>query len=71
MRETFIDTPLSASAAGNCGRGMSSGTIAENTGQRMASPMPLAKISINNSAGESAPRKMVMASRLDTKATQI
>ena len=32
MREAFMDTPLSASAAGNWGRGTSSGTMAENTG---------------------------------------
>jgi hypothetical protein len=35
MREAFIDTPFSASAAGSCGRGTSSGTMAANTGQRM------------------------------------
>ena len=44
MRDTFIDTPFSASAAGNCPRGTSSGVIAANTGQRIARPMPLKKI---------------------------
>ncbi len=38
MREAFMATPLSASAAGKCGRSTSSGTMAENTGQRMARP---------------------------------
>ena len=49
MRDAFIAMPFSASAAGNCARGTSSGTIAANTGQRIASPMPLAKVSASSS----------------------
>ena len=43
MREAFMATPFRARAAGSCGRLTSSGTMAANTGQRMASPMPLGK----------------------------
>ncbi len=48
MREAFMATPLSASAAGNCWRFTSSGTMAANTGQRIASPMPLANVSASS-----------------------
>ena len=54
-RDTFIATPLSASAAGSCARGTSSGTMAANTGQRIARPMPLAKVSASSSGAVSAP----------------
>ncbi len=37
MREAFIDTLLSAIAAGNCRRGTNSGTTAASTGMRIAS----------------------------------
>jgi WS/DGAT/MGAT family acyltransferase len=70
MREAFIDTPLSASAAGSCGRGTSSGTMAANTGQRMARPMPLAKVSASSSGGVITPAKDGHASTSATTATQ-
>ena len=69
--EAFIDTPLSASAAGNCERGTNSGTMAENTGQRRASPTPLANTSTKSKGGDSTPRKTVKLSTLATTATQI
>jgi hypothetical protein len=71
MREAFMDTPFKASAAGNCGRGTISGTMAANTGQRMAKPTPLANISANSKGGDMMPKKMVMLSTLATTATQI
>ena len=43
MRERFIATPFRASAEASWARGTRSGTIAENTGQRRARPMPLRK----------------------------
>ena len=49
MRDAFIAMPFSASAAGNCERGTSSGTIAANTGQRIASPTPLANVRASSS----------------------
>ena len=70
MRDAFIDTPLSASAAGSWGRGTSSGTMAANTGQRMASPTPLAKVSASSSGGLTAPKKMTALSSSATAATQ-
>ena len=42
MRDAFMATPLSAMAKGRWCLGTSSGISAENTGQRMARPMPLA-----------------------------
>ena len=45
MRERFIATPFRASAAASWFRGTRSGTIAANTGQRSARPMPLRKTS--------------------------
>ncbi|MNW21236.1 hypothetical protein D3C71_2220360 [compost metagenome] len=44
MREAFMATALSAIADGSCCLDTSSGISAENTGQRIASPMPLAKV---------------------------
>jgi hypothetical protein len=70
MREAFIDTPLSASAAGNCTRGTSSGTMAENTGQRIARPTPLAKVSASSSAGVMTSAITAMHSSVATTATQ-
>ena len=70
MREAFMAMPLSASAAGNCERGTSSGTIAANTGQRMASPMPLAKVSSSNKGGVMTPEITVMHSSVATAAIQ-
>ena len=71
MREAFMDTPLSASAAGNWARGTSSGTMAANTGQRMARPTPLANVSTSSSRGDSAPRNIVALRSVATTATQI
>ena len=66
MREAFMDTPLSPSAAGNWARGMRSGTIAANTGQRIARPMPLVKTSSSSSSGDNRSRNTI---RLSTVAT--
>ena len=44
-RERFIAMPFSASACGRWWRGTMSGTMAANTGQRIARPMPLVKVS--------------------------
>jgi hypothetical protein len=54
-REKFTATALSASAAGSCERGTSSGTIAAYTGQRIASPMPLVKTSSSSTCALSPP----------------
>ena len=56
MRERFIATPLRASAEASCSLGTSSGTIAENTGQRSARPMPLAKTSTSSNGAVMSPR---------------
>jgi hypothetical protein len=48
MRDRFIATPLRASDDASWSFGTSSGTIAENTGQRSARPMPLAKTSTSS-----------------------
>ena len=63
MRDAFIATPLSASAAGNCVRGTSSGTIAANTGQRIARPMPLAKVSASSSGAVIHPARRPRTAR--------
>ena len=52
-RDRFIEMPFSAIAAPSCSRGTTSGTIAENTGQRIARPMPLAKVSSSSKVGVS------------------
>ena len=44
-------TPFNASAAGSCCLGTSSGINAANTGQRIARPMPLAKVSASSNGG--------------------
>ena len=54
-RDMFIATPLSASAAGRSWRGTTSGTIAANTGQRIAMPMPLAKVNASSTGALSNP----------------
>ena len=69
MRDTFIDTPFSASAAGNWALGTSSGVIAANTGQRIASPMPLKKISTSSNAGVIRPDNTAAHSSSATAAT--
>ena len=70
MREAFIDTPVSASAAGNCARGTSSGMMAENTGQRIARPMPLANISASSSGGDISCKAVTKHNNPATAATQ-
>ena len=70
MREAFIATPLSASAEGSCWRLTSSGTMAANTGQRMASPMPLAKVSASSRCAVMPPLITATHSRAATPATQ-
>ena len=70
MREAFIEMPFSASAAGNWLRGTSSGTMAENTGQRIASPTPLAKVSASSKVGVMPPDSTAMQSSVATPATQ-
>ena len=62
MRDRFIEMPLSASAAPICSRGTTCGTMAENTGQRMASPTPLTKVSASSQDAVSAPVKDSSAS---------
>ena len=49
MRDALIEMPLSPSAAGNWARGTSSGTMAANTGQRSARPIPFMKVSASSS----------------------
>ena len=70
MREVFMATPLSASAAGSCGRGTSSGTIAANTGQRIASPMPLAKVNASSNGAVIQPMNTVRQMIEEVPATQ-
>jgi hypothetical protein len=70
MRDAFIATPFKASAAGNCARGTSSGTIAENTGQRMARPMPLANVSASSTGGVMASARITAHRIVATTATQ-
>lgn len=70
MRDAFIEMPFSASAAGSRLRGTSSGTMAENTGQRIARPTPLAKVSASSSAGVMTPEITAMHSSVATPATQ-
>ena len=70
MREAFMAMPLSASAAGSCGRGTSSGTMAANTGQRIARPMPLKKVSASSSGGVIALKTTARHSSTATPAIQ-
>ena len=70
MREAFMATPLIASACGSFERGTSSGTMAANTGQRMASPTPLAKVRASSRPGVSAPEMPAIHIRTATTATQ-
>ena len=69
MREAFIAMPLSASAAGSWMRGTISGTIAANTGQRIARPMPLAKVRPSSRGAVIAPARMVAHMSSATTAT--
>jgi hypothetical protein len=55
MREAFIARRSAPAPAGSCTRGTSSGTMAANTGQRIARPTPLAKVSASSSGGVMTP----------------
>ena len=55
MRGTFIAAPLSASALDSCARGTTLGTMAANTGQRIAIVMPFKKVSSSSIGALSAP----------------
>ncbi|MNT62017.1 hypothetical protein D3C72_1997040 [compost metagenome] len=70
MREAFMATALSAMAEGSCGLDTSSGISAENTGQRMARPMPLANVSASSSGAVMPPARMATHSTSATAATQ-
>ena len=70
MRDRFIATPLRASAAASCCLGTSSGTIAENTGQRNARPMPLAKTSTSSSGDVMRPSAVAAQSATAVAASQ-
>ena len=63
-RDRFIAMPLSAIAGESCARGTTSGTMAANTGQRIARPMPLTKVSTSS-------RLAVRASARDSAASTI
>ena len=69
-RDRFMDTPLSASAEGSCARGTICGTMAENTGQRMARPTPLAKVSASKTGAVNWPDSDTTASTSATTDTQ-
>ena len=70
MRDMFIEIAFSASAAGNWGRSMSSGMRAEKAGQRIARPMPLAKVNMSSSGAVIAPASVTTHSSVPTAATQ-
>ncbi len=61
--------PFSAIAAPRCSRGTTSGTMAENTGQRIARPTPLAKVSASSSGAVSVPVSDSVASTSAVAAT--
>ncbi len=69
MRDAFIAMPLSASAGASCGRGRISGTRAANTGQRIARPTPLAKVSASSSSGVISPASSTKHASVATTAT--
>jgi hypothetical protein len=71
MREAFMETPFRPRAAGSCAVDTISGTMAANTGQRMARPMPLANTKASRSAGDITPMNTATLSTLATTATQI
>ena len=68
-RDMFIATPLSANAAGSSARLTTSGTMAAKTGQRIAMPMPLAKVSASSSGALSTPASEQTQSTTATQAT--
>ncbi len=54
-RDRFIAMPFSASACGSSWRLTTCGTMAANTGQRIARPMPLLKVNSSSSGAFSRP----------------
>ena len=70
MREAFMATAFSAMAEGRWCLGTSSGINAENTGQRMARPMPLAKVSTSSQCAVIRPESTNRHSTRATAATQ-
>ena len=69
MRDRFIAIACSASAPDSEAAGTISGTIAANTGQRAASPMPLAKVSSSSRCGVMPSASASSASSSATSAT--
>ena len=61
-RDRFIAMPLSDNAAGNSSRDTICGTMAANTGHRMARPMPLLKVSSSSHCAVSWPLSDMAAS---------
>ena len=61
-RDRFMAMPLSDNAAGKSSRDTICGTMAANTGQRMARPMPLLKVSSSNHCAVSWPLSDIAAS---------
>jgi hypothetical protein len=61
--------PFNAMAEPRCSRGTTSGTMAENTGQRIARPMPLAKVRPSSSGAVSEPVSASVASSSAVSAT--
>ena len=70
MREAFMATPLSAMADGSSGLLTTSGIKAENTGQRMAMPMPLANVSASSNGALIRSKAKAAHSSSATAATQ-
>ena len=70
MREAFMATPLRAMAEGRWDLLTISGSRAENTGQRMAVPMPLANVRASSSGAVIQPMATVMHSSTATVATR-
>lgn len=70
IRDTFIEMPFSARAAGKSGRGTISGMMAANTGQRSAKPIPCRKVSASNQLASRTPVREATASIIPTMTTQ-
>ncbi|MNT71038.1 hypothetical protein D3C72_2094820 [compost metagenome] len=70
MREAFMATALSAMAEGSSGLLITSGISAEKTGQRMAMPMPLAKVKASSSGALITSSATARHSSTATTATQ-
>ena len=69
-REVFIAMPLSATAFGSSRRVTSSGMIAAYTGQRIASPMPLPKVSASSRGAVIQPANSTTLNSTALAATQ-